>query len=84
MGVFGWVRELKREALFRIETYGYLVERAGVGDLAEEVREGMHYTSKKRDPDGKGVGILFNVTKGSHGVDYQKAIKALEAIMALK
>ena len=84
MGVFGWVRELKREDLFRIETYGYLGERAGVSDLADEVRGGMYITSKKKDPDGKGTGILFNVRKGSHGDDYQKAIQALRAIMALR
>ena len=84
MGVFGWIRELKREDLFRIETYECLGDRAGVSDLADEVREGMHYTSKKKDPDGKGTGILFNVRKGSHGEDYHKAIKALSAIMALR
>src|SRR5512139_3601142 len=63
MGVFSWVRELKREDLFRIETYEYLGERAGVSDLADEVREGMYFTSKKNDPDRKGTGILFNVRK---------------------
>jgi hypothetical protein len=83
MGVFGWIRELKREDLFRIETYEGLGDRAGVSDLADEVREGMYYTSKKKDPGGKGTGILFNVKKGSYGEDYQKAIRALRAIMAL-
>jgi hypothetical protein len=72
MGVFGRVREFKREDLFRIETYECLGDRAGVSDLADEVREGMHFISKKKDPDGKGTGILFNVRKGSHGKDYQK------------
>jgi len=83
MGVFGWVRELKREDLFRIETYECLGDRAGVSDLADEVREGMHFISKKKDPDGKGTGILFNVRKGSHRKDYQKAVKALRAVMVL-
>ena len=84
MGVFGWVRELKREDLFRIETYECLSDRAGVSDLADEVREGMHFISKKKDPDGKGTGILFNVRKGSHRKDYQKAVKAFRAIKVLK
>jgi len=84
MGVFGWVRELKREDLFKIETYGYLGDRAKVSGLADEVKEGMHFISKKKDPDGNGTGIVFNVRKGSHGEDYQKAIKTLRAIMALR
>jgi hypothetical protein len=83
MGVFGWVRELKRGDLFRIETYEGLGDRAGVRDLADEVREGMHIVSKKKDPDGKGTRILFNVGKGSHGEDYQKAVRALRAIKVL-
>jgi len=84
MGVFAWIRELKREDLFKIETYGYLGDRAEVSGLADEVKEGMHFIAKKKDLDGKGTGIVFNVRKGSHGEDYQKAIKALRAIMALK
>jgi hypothetical protein len=84
MGVFGWVREIKRGDLFRIEAYECLGDRAGVSDLADEVREGMHFISKKKDPDGKGTGILFNVRKGSHGKDYQKAVRALRAIKVLK
>ena len=83
MGVFGWVREIKRGDLFRIEAYEYLGDRAGISDLADEVREGMHFISKKKDPDGKGTGILFNVRKGSHGKDYQKAVRALRAIKVL-
>jgi hypothetical protein len=84
MGVLGRVRELKRGDLFRIETYECLGDRAGVSDLADEVREGMHFISKKKDPDGKGTRILFNVRKGSHGEDYQKAVRALRAIKVLK
>jgi hypothetical protein len=84
MGVFGWVREIKREDLFRIETYEGLGDRAGVSDLADEIREGMDFISKKKDPDGKGTRILFNVGKGSHGEDYQKAVKAFRAIKVLK
>ena len=84
MGVFGWVRELKRGDLFRIETYEGLGDRAGVSDLADEVGGGMHIVSKKKDPDGKGTRILFNVGKGSHGKDYQKAVRALRAIKVLK
>lgn len=84
MGVFGLVRELKRGDLFRLETYEGLGDRAGVSDLADEVREGMHFVSKKKDPDGKGTRILFNVGKGSHGKDYQKAVRALRAIKVLE
>jgi len=84
MGVFGRVREFKREDLFRIETYECLGDKAGVSDLADEFREGMHFISKKKDPDGKGTGILFNVRKGSHRKDYQKAVKAFRAIKVLK
>ena len=84
MGVFGLVRELKRGDLFRIETYECLADRAAVSDLADEVREGMHFISKKKDPDGKGTRIFFNVEKGSHGKDYQKAVRALRAVKVLK
>jgi len=84
MGVFGWVRELKRGDLFRIETYEGLGDRAGVSDLADEVRKSMYIVSKNKDPDGKGTRILFNVGKGSHGEDYQKAVRALRAIKVLK
>ena len=84
MGVFGRVREFKREDLFRIETYECLGDKAGVSDLADEFREGMHFISKKKDPDGKGTGILFNVRKGSHRKDYQKAVKVLKAVMLIK
>jgi hypothetical protein len=84
MGVFGWIREFKRGDLFRIQTYECLGDKAGVSDLADEVREGMHSISKKKDPDGKGTGIFFNVRKGSYGKDYQKAVRALRAIKVLK
>jgi hypothetical protein len=84
MGVFGWVRELKRGDLFRIETYEGLGNRAGVSDLADEVRKSTYIVSKNKDPDGKGTRILFNVGKGSYGKDYQKAVRALRAIKVLK
>ena len=84
MAVFGWVREFKRGDLFRIQTYECLGDRAGVSALADEVREGMHLISKKKDPDGKGTGIFFNVRKGSYGKDYQKAVRAFRAIKVLK
>jgi len=84
MAVFGWVREFKRGDLFRIETYEGLGDRAGVSDLADEVRKSMYIVSKNIDPDGKGTRILFNVGKGSHGEDYQKAVRALRAIRGLK
>ena len=84
MDVFGWVREIKRGDLFRIETYECLGDRAGVSGLADEVKEGRYFISKKKDPDGKGTGISFNVRKDSHGEDYRKAVRALRAIRVLK
>jgi hypothetical protein len=80
MGVFGWVNELKRINSFRIDTYWYLAYMVGVAELADGIKEGMHYVSKKNDPEGKGTGIFIYVRNGSSGEDYQKAIKVLKAV----
>jgi hypothetical protein len=84
MGVFGWINELKRDNRFRIDTYWYLADKTNVVHLADVTKDGMHYISKKYDPEGKGTGISFFVRNGSNGEDYQKAVRALKAIMSEK
>lgn len=79
MGVFGWVNEKTKINSFRIDTYWYLAYMAGVTELADEIKEGMHYVSKKNDPEGKGTGISIYVRNGSSGEDYQKVIKVFKA-----
>ena len=77
MGVFGWVSELKRKNLFRVDTYMRIGDKAGVSGLADGIKEGMHFNKD-------GTGIFFYVKNVSQGEDYQKTIKALRAIIALK
>lgn len=84
MGVFSWVTELKRKGFFRIDSYKSLGDKGGVSKLADGIKEGMHFISKKNDTEGRGTGIFFNVKRGSHGKDYKNAVKALRAIMVLK
>jgi len=84
MGVFGWVNELKKVTSFRIDTYWYLADMAGVAELADVTKGGMHYISQKYDPEGKGTGISIYVKNGSSGEDYQKAVKVLKAVMLMK
>jgi len=84
MGVFGWVSERKRINAFRIDSYKNLAELAGVTELADEEKEGMHYISRKDDPEGKGAGISLYVRNGSEGNDYQKAVRLLTEIMKVK
>ena len=81
MGVFGWVRELKRINAFEISTYKKLGGKSNVTHLADKEVPGMHYVSKKDDGEGAGTGIVFYVQRGSAGEDYQKAVQALIAIM---
>ena len=81
MGVFGWVRELKRINAFEISTYKKLGDKSNVTHLADKVVPGMHYVSKKDDDKGAGTGIVFYVKRGSKGEDYQGAVQALIAIM---
>ncbi len=81
MGVFGWVLELKRKNMFEICTYKYLGDATGVSKFSDKVKPGYIYVSRHNDPDGKGKGLVFYCYKGSIGEDYQKAVKALRAIM---
>jgi len=84
MGVFGWVNELKRDEAFRIDTYWYLAVIAGVDELADATKDGMHFVAKRYDPEGKGTGMSIFVKNGSTGEDYQKAVKVLKAVMKVK
>ena len=81
MGVFGWVRELKRMNAFEISTYKRLGDKCNVTHLADKQVPGMHYVSKKDDAGGAGTGIVFYVQRGSTGQDYQKAVQTLIAII---
>ena len=83
MGVFAWVRELKRNNMFEISTYKILGDKSNVSHLADKVVPGMHFVPAKKD-GGEGTGIVFYVEKGSRGTDYEKAVKALKAICSLK
>lgn len=84
MAVFAWIRELKRKCLFEISTYKHLGDDAGVSELADEVKPGYLYVSKYSDPEGKGTCLIFYCKKGSNSEDYQKAVKALKAILSLR
>jgi hypothetical protein len=84
MGVFGWIIEQKSMVKFRIDTYWYLADKAGVALLADEKKDGLMFISKKHDPGGKGTGISIFVQNGSEGEDYQKAVKVLKAVMLIK
>ena len=75
MGVFGWVRELKRKGIFEVSSYKDLGDKARVNHLADEVKARFQWEEE---------GIVFYVNLDSKGNDYQKAVKALKAILNLK
>ncbi len=77
MGVLGWVSELKRKNLFRVDTYKRSGDKAGVSIFADGSKENMHFNKD-------GTGIFFYVEKGSQGEDYEKAVKAMKAIVSLR
>jgi len=83
MGVFGWVREVKRMNAFEISTYKKLGDRCKVTHLSDRQVPGAHYVSKKDDVEGAGIGIVFYVQRGSTGKDYEKVVQALIAIINL-
>jgi hypothetical protein len=56
----------------------------GVTELADEIKEGMHFISRKDDTEGKGIGISLYVRNGSEANDYQKAVRLLKEIMKVK
>jgi len=75
MGVFAWVRELKRKGIFEVATYKDLAEKAGVRDLSSGEKPKMHWNH---------TGIFFIVKKDSKENDFQKTIKAFTAILKMK
>lgn len=81
MGVFGWARELRRKELFEISTYKWLGDKAGVSQLADDQKKGMHFVSKKKDRDGMGTGLIFNMPKAGDGKKFSLITKAIIAIM---
>ncbi len=75
MGVFAWVRELKRKEKFEIATYKHLGDEVEVSNLADDVKERMHWIH---------TGIVFYVTRDSNNKDFRKAVQALMKIMTKK
>ena len=80
MGVFAWVKELKRDDKFEISTYKTMGDEAKVSHWSDKIVTGMHYVSKNKDK-GEGTGIVFYVKRGSKGYDYEKAVRSLSAIL---
>jgi hypothetical protein len=70
----GWVCEKVRKNIFYICTYDNYANKAKVTDLGKKEEHSIFY---------KNVNISFYVNKDSIGTDYEKAVKALKAIMAL-
>lgn len=75
MGVFAWVRELKRKGVFEVATYKDLAEKAEVYDLFSGEKPKMHWNH---------TGIFIFVKKGSKENNFQNVIKALTAILKMK
>jgi hypothetical protein len=78
MGVFGWVRELKRKAVFEVSSYKVLGDKAGVSNLADAMKPGYHW--------GRKDGIIFYVDVDPEvgGDKYQNTVRALKAILSFK
>lgn len=79
MGVFAWIHERKKGQQFWITTYKYLADDKAITD-ADIIKEGMHFISKKKDVDGIATGLIYYISKGSNGSDYQRATRALRKI----
>jgi hypothetical protein len=71
MGVFGYVKELKRKDLFLVDIIYDFAKKAKVDHLANKLKDNINWNKP---------GILFYVKKDSHGSDYNKAVTALKAI----
>src|SRR3974377_476900 len=66
MGHFGWIDELIRKRVFRIESYKDMADKVKVTDLSDEIKKNRHFQ--------KGVdAVIFYVQNGSHENDYKKA-----------
>ncbi len=75
MGVFAWVRELKRKDIFEVATYKDLAEKAGVNKLVDGEKPKMHWLR---------TGVFFLVKKGSSADDFNRAVKGLTTILRIK
>lgn len=75
MGVFAYVLEKKRNGLFRVDISDHIAHRAGVKKLACEEKPKLMWGRP---------GVCFFVRKGSASEDYQKAVKALRAVLLLR
>jgi len=75
MGVFAWVRELKRKDIFEVATYKDLAEKAGVDKLADGEKPKMHWIH---------TGVFFFVKKDSKADDLNRAVTALTKILKIK
>jgi len=80
MGVFAWVKELKRDDKFEISTYKTMGDEANVSQWSDKTVPGMHFVAKHKDK-GEGTGIVFYVKRGGKGHDYEKAVRSLRAIL---
>ena len=78
MGVFGWVSEKRTFDRFVVSTYKCLADELGKSE-ADEVKKGAHYVPKDKDK-GQGTGIYYHIARGSSGIDFQKAVRALKVI----
>lgn len=74
----------KKKDKFEIATYKHLGDEVGVSNLADDIKKGMHYISKKEDKNEKGTGLVFYVEKDSNNNDFRKAVRALSKIMSRK
>ncbi|MBK7551667.1 MAG: hypothetical protein IPI61_08395 [Syntrophaceae bacterium] len=74
MGVFGWVRVIKGQECFEVSSYKDLGDRAGISHHADLVKPRYQWEKK---------GILFYVKSDSKGEDYQRAVDAMRAILAV-
>jgi hypothetical protein len=83
MGVFAWIRELRRNDQFEVSTYKILGDKCHVTVLADKIVPGMHFIPKGQD-DGEGTGIVFYVKNKSSGADYSKTAQAMRAILQIK
>ncbi|MBM4141892.1 MAG: hypothetical protein FJ242_10535 [Nitrospira sp.] len=73
MGVFGWVREIKRKQCFEVSSYKDLGDKAGVSHLADRIKP--RYVWEKE-------GLLFYVKSYSQEADYQKTVFSMKAVLA--
>ena len=64
MCVFGWVTYYKTEDLFRVDTYKDWADVQAIADADYQITN-LHWNR---------TGLRYNVSRGSNGKDYQKAV----------